>query len=280
MKKINLVLFLSFVTFGFVYANQVKPKIKLVDKIVARANGVNILKSDLKKIRISKNGQPFSLQEAIIDELLFQKSVQRKMLPTELDVEKQIVALKINNGLTDLSDAQFEEELKQEGFTIQEYKGQLTKMLAVEKLKHAEFSERVVVTSQEVEEYYKKNPIKIQEKYLLKMCELPKDSVNEDGKLTKKIDFKWDDLSWINRSDLSSNLKFVCNMKKGQICKPLKIGSGYQMIKLEDKQAEHIKTLDQSYVEIERKLHNQKKSEFEKLFEKELFEKATIVYLS
>ena len=92
MKKINVFLLLNIINFILVFAKQDKPKIKLVDKIVSRVNGVNVLRSDLKKIRISKNGRPFTLQEAMIDELLFQKSIQRKMLPTELDVEKQIVS--------------------------------------------------------------------------------------------------------------------------------------------------------------------------------------------
>ena len=125
----------------------------LIDKIVAKVNGSNILMSDLQKPQMSKNGLFFSLQEAVNHELIFQKAVERKLLPTQTDVEKQIVALKIQNGIADVSDEEFKKSLEEEGFTVPEYKNQLAKMLAVERLKQMEFSEKVVVTSQEVEDF-------------------------------------------------------------------------------------------------------------------------------
>ena len=48
---------------------------------------------------------------------------------------------------------------------------------------------------------------------------------------------------------------------------------------LRDEKEEHLKTLDESYAKIERVLQEQKKEKFEKEFEKELHEKATIVFL-
>lgn len=271
-KKIIFVL--AIVSFG-----QLAAKIKVLDKIVVRVNGSNILFSDLKKKRITKNGETFTLDEAILDELLFQKAAERKLLPTETEVEKQIVALKMNNGLGDLTEAQFEEELQKEGFGVAEYKTQVAKMFAVERFKQAEFSERVVVTSQEVEEEYKKNPIKVQEKYLLKVCDLPKESVNEKGELTKKNNLKWEDIGWVSKSELSPQLRFVSKMEKGKSSKPFKNGDSYQLVKIEDKESERTKSLNESYSEIERLIFDQKRGSFEKEFEKELKDKATIVYL-
>ena len=253
---------------------------ELIDKIVVRVNGVNILKSDLDQKKISKNGGYFTLKEAINEELLYQKATERRLLPTELEVEKQIVSLKIYNNLSDLSEKEFEQQLREEGFTLREYKNQLAKMLAIEKLKHAEFSERVVVTSQEVEDYYKKHPVWEKEKYLLKITDLGKEDVDQDGKLIKKSGFKWDDLGWISKPDLSSHFSFVSKMKVGQVSKPFRFKGSYQLIKLVDKKAEHLKTLDESYINIERDLYAQKKKKFEKEFERELYEKASIVYLN
>ena len=259
-----------------------KQKIKkdLVDKVIAKVNGACILKSDLEKPKISKNGEFLTLQEAVSEELLCQKAVDRKLLPTESEIDRQISTLKIHNGLGDVPEDVFEEQLKEEGFSLKEYKDQLARMLAVEKLKQAEFSERVVVTSQEVEEYNKNNPMRLQEKYLLKMAEVDKDLIDENGKLTQSVDLRWDDLGWIEKTDLSSQLNLVTNMNVGQVSEPVKIGNNYQIIKLEDKKGERVLSLDERYFEIERTLHEQKKMKFEKEFELDLRKKASIVYLS
>ena len=278
MKKI-IIAFGVVTLFGQVNAGDFFSSRRVVDKIVARVNGANILKSDLIKPRISKSGGGYTLEEMVTEELFCQKSAERKLLPTELGVERQIVSLKIHNNLTDLSDKQFEEELKSEGFSLKEYKSQLGRMLASEKLRRAEFSERIVVTSQDVEDYYKKHPAWGQEEYLLKMCELPKDAVGDAGKLIKKDNLKWDDLGWVAKVDLSSSLSFVSNLKKGETSEPIKIDSGFQLIKIEDKKEERLKNLDERYIEIERMLQNQKQEKFEKEFESELREKASIVYL-
>jgi parvulin-like peptidyl-prolyl isomerase len=272
LKKVIFVL-------SLVLVGQLSAKRKLLDKIVVRVNGANILSSDLKKKRIIKNGETFTLDEAILDELLFQKAAEKKLLPTDVEVEKQIVSLKVNNGLGDLTEKQFEEELQKEGFGLSEYKTQVAKMFAVERFKQAEFSERVVVTAQEVEEEYKKNPIKIQEKYSLQICDLPKGSVDEKGQLVKKNDLKWEDIGWVPRSELSSQLRFVSKMEKGKTSKPFKDGNVYRLVKLVDKESERTKKLDESYLELEHSIFDEKRNTFEKEFEKELKNKATIVYL-
>lgn len=253
---------------------------KVVDKIVARVNGSNILQSDLQKSRIGKNGQNYSLDEMTSEELFLQKARERKLLPTELEVEKQIVALKIHNELTELTEAEFEGQLEEEGFSLIEYKSQLARMLAVEKLKHAEFSERVVVTSQAVEDYYKSNPEWGQEEFLLKTCDLSEKDVDEKGEIVKTNDLRWDDLGWIERSKISSDLDFVTKLAKYETSKPVKIETGYRLFKVEDKKEERLKTLDERYASIERMIQYQKKEKFEKEFEKELRDKATIIHLS
>ena len=248
------------------------------------------MQSDLQTPKISKNGEFLTLQEAVSEELFCQKAIERKLLPTESEIDRQISTLKVHNGLGDVPDDVFEEQLQEEGFSLKEYKDQLARMLAVEKLRHAEFSERVVVTAQEVETYNKKNPVRLQEKYLLKMSEIDKNLVDENGKLTKNNDsispdltsrdLKWDDLGWIEKSDLSDQLKLVTKINVGQITEPIKMGNTYQLVKLEDKKGERVLTCDERYSEIERTLHENKKMKFEKEFDSDLRKKASIVYLS
>jgi len=272
LKKIILVI--VFMTTSDIFARE------LVDKIVVRVNGANILKSDLNKPKLAKGGQTYTLQEAITEELFFQKAAERKLLSTESEIEKQIVSLKIQNGMADIKDKEFEEQLKKEGFSLNEYKYQMAKLLAVEKLKQTEFNERVVVTNQQIEEYHKNNPDYAQAEYKLKVCVLANDQVDQNGKIIKKENLKWEDLGWVKKKDLSKNLLFVCNMNQSETSKPVKIKTDYQVIKLEDKKEEHLKTLNERRSEIEKLLQDKKKDKFEKNLVKDLESKASIIYLT
>src|ERR1700689_4938249 len=64
----------------------------LIDKIVARVNGSNILLSDLMLPRISKEGAPYTLDELVFEEILFQRAGEMQMLPSVLDIDRHIVA--------------------------------------------------------------------------------------------------------------------------------------------------------------------------------------------
>src|SRR3990172_2077019 len=139
-----------------------------IDKIVARVNGVNILHSDLEQSRISKEGETYTLDEAIVEELFYQRAAETHMLPTAVDVERQLVSFKIQNNLTELTDKEFEDQLKIHGFTLKNYKRQLGRMIAVENVKRIEISEKIVITAQEVEAFYKDNPEYTKEEYQLK----------------------------------------------------------------------------------------------------------------
>lgn len=258
---------------------QVK-ELELVDEIKVRVNGVNITKQFLEKPQAVMGGQGLSLEAAINNELLFQKASERQLLATTAEVNKQITNLKINNGIAHLSDEELEKELESEGLSFNEYKTQMGRFIAIERLKGAEFNERIVVTSQDVKDYYNKNASWSEEKYLLKICELKDDSVDENGNLIKKDNLKWDDLGWIKKDDLSSSMSFVSGMKKGETCKPVKIGDSYQLVEVVDRSEKFLRSLDDRYNEIETLLQEEKRAKFGEEFEKELRADASIVYLT
>ncbi|MBU4269731.1 hypothetical protein KJ644_00270 [Candidatus Dependentiae bacterium] len=251
----------------------------LVDEIVARVNGVNILKSVIEKPQIV-TGQALSADEAVKQELLFQKAVDYKFLPTAAEVEKQITNFRISNGLNEMTDAEFEAELKKEGLNYLDYKNQMARFIAIERLKGAEFAERAVVTKQEVENFYSKNPSWNEEKYLLNICDVSADYVDENDNLKNSDNLNWEDLGWVLKKDLSAELSFVSNMKKDEVSKPFKKDDVYQIVKVLDKSEKYLRTLNERYLEIESVLQAQKKQTFEKEFETELRKDASIVYLA
>jgi foldase protein PrsA len=247
-----------------------------IDKIVARVNGSNILLSELNHPQLRKEGGKFTLDEAVTEELLCQRATEMHMVPSTADIDRQLLAFKMQNNLTELSDKEFEDHLKQFGFTLKEYKNQLSRMLASENARQAEISERIIVTSQEVEEYYKKHPDYTKEEYQLQICALSSDDAKKID--TAKLD--WENLGWIEREDIGKKFSMVFSMKKGQQSDPIALDDGsYQLVKLVDKKERRLKTLDEQYHDIEQTLQQGRKDTYLVQFEKELKEKASIVYL-
>jgi foldase protein PrsA len=247
----------------------------VIDKIVALVNGARILKSDLDKPRIFKEGGKYTLDELIEEEILVQRAIERHMLPTESDVERHVVAFKMQNGLGDLPQADFEAELKKFGFTLKDYKQQIGSWIASENIKRMEVTDKIVVTSQEVENYYKNNPEEIPAEYYLKMIPAQIDS---DKKITlQKEDFV--DLGWIKKEDIDPKFEFVLKMEKGQTSQTVNVNNKDYVIELFDKKESRIKTLDERYSQIEKNLTQKKQEKLIKKFRLDLKKNSTIIYL-
>jgi len=262
-------------------------KREVVDKIIARANGSNILMSDLEQPRLDRNGGTYSLEEAIESELLLQKAAERKLLPSPTDIEKYISSWKSTNRLSHLTDDEFASQLKKEGLSIARYKLQLARILASKNLKQLETSERIVVSKTEVEDYFKRKPQYEEDQYLMKTVIISFDELGEEKDEAKinqiikdKKDIDWIDLDWTDKDDVADQMHFVYDMKKGEISRPVKTDIGYQFVQLVDRIDRHKKTLDESYVDIEKKIQEKKQKKFEDEFIHELREKASIVYLT
>ena len=255
---------------------------ELVDKVIARVNGVNILHSYLQEPRIEKNGNRLTLEEAIEHEVLFQTAAERKLLPTTLDIEKNLAKTKSGYGYAQMSDEEFEKHLKKDGLTIKKYRTQLARLIAVQQLKQVEISERVIVTSREVEEFHKNNPQESDDRYKLLTVVIQFIDIKKDedlSKLKNRKKLKWMDLDWVDKSEIADEMGFVHTMKEGDISEPIKTDDGYQLVKLVEKEMGHSMTIDERWVNIENMLQKKKMDDFEKTFITELKDKASIVYL-
>ena len=251
----------------------------LIDKILVRINGVNIFKSVLDEPQIAKDGGIFTLQEAIYHELLFQKAAERQVLPRAVDIERQIVSLKMQRGVDGMSDAAFEKELKESGFTVAMYKRQLGRLIAVENVKRMEVDDKIIITSQDVEAFHKKNPEYDKESYHLRIATIPNDKKDvhqeliEDGKLT------WSDKGWIAKAELDERYSFVSTMKKGAISKPVNVNNKTLLFHVVDRKDKKLKELTHRYSAIEGFLREQQRSKYIDDFLSELEAKASIVYV-
>lgn len=255
--------------------HQVVPAQRFVlDMIVARVNGVNILKSDLELPRIGKEGGVYPLKEMITEELFVQRAIEQHMVPSELDIDRQIVSFKMQNELSNMSEEEFEQQLKPSGFSLRMYREQLGRMLAVESFKRAEVGDRLVATAQEVEEYYKKHPEHVEEAYKLKIATIEKAD-------TPSEKYVWEDLDWEKMANLDKQISSILPMmKNGEESQPIKIGNTFQVIKVIDRRLPRKKTLNECYRDIEKQILHQKRDKYLKNLEKDVREKASIVYLA
>lgn len=239
----------------------------VVNKIVARVNGVNILKSDLEINHLySDQTKRFTLDDAIDTVLMLEEANKRKMLPTELEVERHIGQMRPSG----MSDEEFEQELKKGGYTLKRYKSELSTTIAVNRLTSAVISEKVFVSAQDVERYVEKHPEYTEEKFLLKTCIVP------DVKKIKKEDLDWAESDWISASDISEKISFVFDMKKGQVSEPLEVEQGFQLVELVDKEEKRLKTLKERFSSVEHLLREEQLKTFEGEFKQELRKTASI----
>jgi foldase protein PrsA len=249
---------------------------EVVDKILARVGGSLILLSDLALPRIG--AASYNLDQLIRNEVFFQEALRKKLVPSDTEVEKQVVSYKERNNLTRLSGEEFEEHLKIHRFTLAGYKKELARYIATQNLFHQQVKDRIFITSQEVERYYNEHPETVETRYKLKTAIVPFSQAQtiEEAKLLKKID--WIEAEeWIDDSQLSDMISFVKKMKKGEVSEPVKTEYGFQFVLLIDKQPAHIKELKARYGEIEEILRDQKMQLFEDDYFKELKEHANIV---
>ncbi len=250
----------------------------IIDTIIARVNGVNILKSDLEKPQIGKEGGLYTVDELIGEELIFQRAQEKHLLPNSSDIERQIVSFKMQLNLAQATDEQFEEHLKAYGFTLKEYKNQLGRMLAINNCKQAEISEKVLVTSQEVEDYHKQNPTQVKEKFHLAMTLLNEDNVGEYKDLIDKQELTWKDLGFIETDEIDQQFLEATRLQVGEITKPIKKNKKYVLIKLIEKQESRLLSLNECYGDIEKTLQQTKRETFTQSFQEELRRKAFIFY--
>ncbi len=257
-----------------------KPSRWIVNKILARVNGANILQSDLEQPRIAKEGGSYSLKELIEEEILFQRASEKHLLPSNVDIQRQIVALKMQNGISHLSDSEFEKELQESGFTLPMYKKQLARLIAVENLKRVEIDEKIVITSKEVEKYHKKNPEYDEASFLLETASFSPKNVDNYKDLIRNKKITWNALGWLSADELDKRFESVKSLEKGQISKPIKLSEkNYLVFRLKDKQEKSFKKLETRYGEIERILKDQKREFLSENLIKETQTKTSIIYL-
>ncbi len=93
--------------------------------------------------------------ERLIEDNIFQQEVKRqKLVVTQQEIDRYLQRIKSSNQI---SDRQFAAQLNRRGLTPEEYRAELTKDILKHKLIQREVKSSVVISDEQVEEYYKKH---------------------------------------------------------------------------------------------------------------------------
>lgn len=246
----------------------------VLDKIIARVNGRNILKSHLEEPRMMKEGAPFTLDELLADEITLQKAEEMNALPSAADLTATFNAEKIAHGGQHMSDEGFEQtKLKQYGMNLHQYQTQLYRYLAGYNLIQGLIAQKLIIPAQEIESYYKKNPVYLNEQYHIMVADIT------DAKKIPKSP-RWRDLGWFEIKDMDESLQqVVSKLKPGQaLSKPLKRGGKLQLVLLKGFKKKQLEPLSARYYEIKSMLRDERQGPFVKDFLDDARKRAFITY--
>ncbi len=277
---------------------------EIVDRIVVVVNDDIITLSDLNEIfdqyyqKITQSGYlPAKEKEMIykvrqdainrlIDNKLTEQEIEKKKIfVDDKELNSAIERIKKDNYYTD---EDLRAALLREGLTVDEYKGHIEKQILRSKLVNYEIKSKIVITGEDVKDYYNKNKklYKGKIKYHLKNIIIPlseyaaeddrkkaENSIKSILSLLNKGDSFADvakkysrsalasqggDLGFIEESGLSVKLQQVIkNIKVGEFTGIIETDHGYQIFFVEDIVTTKGKSLEIAYADIENKLYNE-----------------------
>ncbi|MBN4077379.1 peptidyl-prolyl cis-trans isomerase [Sulfobacillus acidophilus] len=281
MLRIKYIFFTIFFISTITYADFCEDdgKGKVVDKIVAVVNSEPILLSDIKlyNSKLSKQNSMEPLEAIIADKL-----VQKECEKLGLSVSDQEVAFAMDNVIKQNSfdKNKFEQALKAQGMSVDEYRNQLKKQLYRMKIIQAEIKNRIFISEQDIKSEYEKrygkqaqvkkahlhhilfkNKDKKQLDYALNKINKGANFFDVAKELTNKNnDIIHADLGEVQKGDLLADFEdAIFAGKKGEVVGPIESPNGTHLVLIKDWSLVERTPLEK----VEKDLHNF-------LFEKEI----------
>lgn len=216
------------------------------------------------------------LREQILDQLInesLQMSAAKRYGVTVSEKEIRAAVLNIMR-MNKWTEAQFEEQLNQDGTTFAEFKAQIENQLVMQNLSQGLVRSRIKISEQDIDNFLKSADAKfwISPDYnlshilvsLSKMKDEPaaeKKATEIYNKLTKGTDFRelalaeshgpmalqGGKMGWRKSTDLPTLFaEIVPSLSKGQISEPFKSRAGFHILKLNDKRGETKQIVNQT----------------------------------
>jgi len=260
----------------------------LLDTIEASIYGEEetdiITKSDLDRPGI--DGAFRSLNDRVIESLLYGEAKKFKMLPTTEAVEKHLQAVQQEHHL---SQDELYDIFRAAGYSPQEGKEQFSKMSAISSVIDFKIRSRLIVPEKDIIAFYDENPIWQEPTYKVKraVVNVPRRKNLERFRKeleqfiqtgTGSLKISWSDPFWINEDDIAEDRQFITAMEPGEIRIIQEGPEGFELLQLVEKKPKRLKPLEERYREIADKLRQPRFEELFKNYKQSLFDSASIIY--
>lgn len=275
---------------------------EVVDRIVAVVNDDIVVLQEIDKLLQPKQTEIQTagyspeqmrsilsdLRQSAINQLVDQKLIDQAALEYELTVEKaeidaSLARIKESNNFTD---EQLREALEQEGLSIGSFRTQLKQQILASRLENIEVESRIVITKEDVTEYFNMNADKYQgektyhlRNILIKAPRIGSDAEEKSveskiqrifselkaGKSFENLARQYSEspfaseggeLGKFRLNDLSPNLQAAVEpLSPGEVTPALETSEGYQILFLQEIFQKSDTPLESVYGEIEEKLY-------------------------
>jgi len=268
-------------------------KSEVVDRIVAVVNGELItlfelnqrVKPYLERFRGKELGQKEKetilqmkkdvLDKMIEDILIKQRAEEYGIEVTDMEVQNRVRRIKNRNQMTE---EKFRQELKRQGMTMEEFSQKIREDILKHRLISAMVKRKVVVTDEEIKEYYEEHKADYsrEKKVKLNLILLP-DSVKAEEIFEKikqgKISFakaaaeysvgpqpkEGGDLGYVDWASMNADFKEALEGKeKGDVTPPFEFKDKTALLKISDFQAGETKPLSEVKNEISDQIYKDK----------------------
>ena len=243
----NILIFIIFFSFA------ICAHAKILDKIVAVVNGEVITLYDLKKeikkaslaegLNISLNDKELVKQflSDMINKILFKEEADKLGIKvSKYEVENQLQQIIKSSELTQ---QEFEDELKKQGLTIEEIKKSIEDNIKINKLISYMVRSKVVVTDEDIKKYFEDHNMKLKQKKVANLILFQSDNKEVLEKIVVKSGEKFQappgvktmDLGEVEVDALQQSWKDALKgVKKGHLTPIFEVNSRYFRVYVKD----------------------------------------------
>lgn len=259
----------------------------MIDRLEAVIFGeedtVIVIKSDAD--RLTLNGQPRTVDDVILESLMYQEAKKFKIDPDEAAVNRYLEEVQRDNNL---SAAEIKAMFGAAGYTYAEGKEQLAKSFAVSSIMDFKVRSRLVVLDRDIQAYYAANPVEREAAYCLQHAVIPYDTTVDRSeqraalarqvKANKEIKgAQWSQSFWVNKSDMDAAKQFIFSMKPNDISQPQETTEGFELFKLVEARPQGVVPLEDRRNEIVEAIRKPRYEELVENYKKELYEASSII---